>query len=80
MSAFRYIEINRTLYRNFLETNAAKGRDIMDQNLREDIRAFTHKVTSFIKRINAFIGKVVMNECHLKIWMIMNSYYFLTVL
>ena len=31
----------------------------MDQDLREvDIRAFSHKVTTCIKRINEFIGKL----------------------
>ena len=47
------------MYRNLLEKEAAKGRDLMDQDLREvDIRAFSHKVTTCIKRINEFIGKL----------------------
>ena len=59
MSAFPYIKRNRTLYRNLLEKEAAKGRDLMDKDLREvDIRAFCHKVTNCIKRINTFIGKL----------------------
>ena len=59
MSAFPYIKRNRTLYRNLLEKKAAKGRDMMDQNVGEvDIRSFTHKVTTCIKRINEFIGKL----------------------
>ena len=34
----------------------------MDQDLREvDIRVFSHKVTTFIKRIQEFIGK--LNSC-----------------
>ena len=62
MSAFPYIKRNRTLYGNLLEKEAAKGRDLMDQDLREvDIRAFSHKVTTCIKRINEFIGK--LNSC-----------------
>ena len=59
MSAFPYIKRNRTLYKNLLEKEAAKGRDRMDQDLREvDIRAFSHKVTTCIKMINEFIGKL----------------------
>ena len=58
MSAFPYMKRNRTLYRNLLEKEAAKGRDLMDQDLTVDIRAFSHKVTTCIKRINEFIGKL----------------------
>ena len=59
MSAFTYIKRNRTLYRNLLEKETAKGRELMDQELREvDIRAFSHKVSTCIKRINEFIGKL----------------------
>ena len=58
MSVLPYIKRNRTLYRNLLEKEAAKGRDLMDQDLREvDIRAFSHKVNTCIKRINEFIGE-----------------------
>ena len=56
MSVLPYIKRNRTLYRNLLEKEAAKGRDLMDQDL--DIRAFSHKITTCIKRINEFIGKL----------------------
>ena len=59
MSAFPYIKRNRTLYRNLLKKAAAKGRDLMDPDLRDvDIRAFSHNVTTCIKRINEFIGKL----------------------
>ena len=59
MSVLPYIKRNRTLYRNLLEKEAPKGRDLMDQNLREvDIKAFSHKVNTCIKRINEFIGKL----------------------
>ena len=59
MSALPYVKRNRTLYRNLIEKETAKGRYLMDQDLREvDIRAFSHKVTTCIKIINEFIGKL----------------------
>ena len=59
ITASPYIKRSRTLYKNLLEKEAAKGRDLKDQDLREaDIRAFSHKVTTCIRRINEFKGKL----------------------
>ena len=56
MSVFIYLKRNRTLYRNLIETEIISGRNLLDQDIREvDLKAFSHKVETCIKRLNKFI-------------------------
>ena len=59
MSVVIYLKRNRNLYQNLIEKEVISGKNLLDQAIREvDLKAFSHKVETCIKRLNEFTEKL----------------------